>query len=178
DADRLAILWNRSPGLGIQQDWFSPAQYFDIKTGHRGFEQVGLAIGGTFNLTGGGEPERVGAVRVSSNLLPMLGVSPQAGRLFVADEDAPGRSGVVLLTHGMWTRRYGSDPRILGKSILLNGQPYQVVGVLPRSFALPREVLPTLYGTGQADVLLPLPLPPDAPRIRTHEDYKIGRAHV
>src|SRR5580700_81619 len=71
--DRLVILWNRSPGLGIGQDWFSTAQYFDIKTGHSGFEQVAIAIGGNYSLTGDGEPERVGVARVSSNLLPLLG---------------------------------------------------------------------------------------------------------
>src|SRR4051812_20690994 len=60
DADRLAILWNRSPGLGIAEDWFSTAQYFDIKNGHQGFDDVGIAIGGNYNLTGDGEPERVG----------------------------------------------------------------------------------------------------------------------
>ncbi|HEY2016551.1 MAG TPA: ABC transporter permease, partial [Bryobacteraceae bacterium] len=173
DPDRLMLLWNRSPGLGITQDWFSTAQYFDIKTSHHGFEQVAIAIGGTFNLTGDGEPERVGAVRVSSNLIPMLGVQAQSGRLFTAAEDSPGLAGTALLTHGMWTRRYGSDPRILGKSILINGQPCQVVGILPRGFALPREVLPTLDGTGQADILLPLPLGPAAARVRTHEDYNI-----
>src|SRR5882672_2188999 len=58
DADRLAILWNRSPGLNITEDWFSTAQYFDIKTGHRGFEQVAIAIGGNYNLTGEGDPGR------------------------------------------------------------------------------------------------------------------------
>src|SRR5262245_65743994 len=66
DADRLVILWNRSPGLGITEDWFSTAQYFDIKNSHTGFDQVAIAIGGNFNLTGEGEPERVGTIRVSS----------------------------------------------------------------------------------------------------------------
>ena len=75
DADRLAILWNRSPGLGITEDWFSTAQYFDIRNGNDSFEQVALAIGANFNLTGDGPPERVGTIRVSSNLLPMLGVT-------------------------------------------------------------------------------------------------------
>lgn len=65
DADRLAILWNRSPGLGITEDWFSTAQYFDIRDGHTGFEHVAIAIGGNLNLTGGGEPERIGTIRVS-----------------------------------------------------------------------------------------------------------------
>ncbi|HEX8813704.1 MAG TPA: ABC transporter permease, partial [Terracidiphilus sp.] len=59
DADRLVILWNRSPGLNITEDWFSTAQYFDIRNGHHGFEQLGIAIGGNYNLTGSGEPERV-----------------------------------------------------------------------------------------------------------------------
>src|SRR5215469_1003094 len=90
DADRLAILWNRSPGLGITEDWFSTAQYFDIKKGHHGLEQVAIAIGGNYNLTGWGEAERVGTIRISSNLLPMLGAQAELGRLFVPAEDAPG----------------------------------------------------------------------------------------
>src|SRR2546430_16866191 len=73
DADRLVILWNRSPGLDIAEDWFSTAQYFDIKTGHDGFEHVAIAYGSNLNLTGDGEPERIGTIRMSSNLLPMLG---------------------------------------------------------------------------------------------------------
>ena len=88
--DRLVILWNRSPGLNITQDWFSTAQYFDIKTAHSGFEQVAIAIGGNYNLTGQGDPERVGVIRVSSNLLPMLGARPAVGRLLTPDEDSPG----------------------------------------------------------------------------------------
>ena len=81
NADRLVILWNRSPGLNIAEDWFSTAQYFDIKDGHHGFDDVAIAIGANYNLTGYGEPERIGVIRVSSNLLPMLGAAPAAGRL-------------------------------------------------------------------------------------------------
>jgi predicted permease len=173
DAERLVILWNRSPGLNITEDWFSTAQYFDIKTGHHGFEQVAIAIGGNYNLTSNGEPERVGTIRISSNLLPMLGQSAALGRTFSADEDSPGRPATAMLSHGMWTRRYGADSRILGQSIILNGLPYEVVGIMPQSFSLPREVLPTLYGAEQADILLPLPLPADAAQNRDHEDYNI-----
>ena len=173
DASRLVILWNRSPGLGITEDWFSTAQYFDIKTGHRGLEDVAIAIGGNENLTGDGEPERVGTIHVSSNLLPMLGVQPASGRLFVASEDAKGSPGTAVLGYGMWVRRYGSDPHIIGKSLTINGTTYQVIGILPRSFSLPREVLPTLGGAEQADILLPLPLAPDAPQNRDREDYNI-----
>src|SRR6202158_5035302 len=172
--DRMVILWNRSPGLGITQDWFSTAQYFDIKTGHHGFEQVAIAIGGNFNLTGQGEPERVGAIRVSSNLLPMLGVHPARGRLLTPDEDSPGRPATAVLTDGMWARHFGRDSHIIGRSIIINGQTYEVVGILPQSFSLSQETLPLLYGTAQAEIFLPLPLTPaEAWQVRDHEDYNI-----
>src|SRR5580693_6127823 len=113
DAERLVILWNRSPGLNITEDWFSTAQYFDIKTGHHGFEQVAIAIGGNYNLTSRGEPERVGTIRVSSNLLPMLGQTTALGRVFTPDEDSPGKPATAVLSYGMWVRHYGADPRML-----------------------------------------------------------------
>ena len=153
--DRLVILWNRSPGLNITQDWFSTAQYFDIKTGHHGFEQLAIAIGGNYNLTGQGDPERVGVVRVSSNLLQMFGARPALGRLLTPDEDSPGRPSTAVLTDGMWARRFGRDPHLIGKSIIINGQPYEIVGILPQSFTLSQEVLPLLYGTDQAEFFCP-----------------------
>jgi len=173
DADRLTVLWNRSPGLGIEEDWFSTAQYFDVKNGHHGFEQLGIAIGAMANLTGQGEPERVGAVRVSSSLLPMLGVTAAQGRLFVPDDDKPGRTGAAILTHGMWMRRYGGRPGVVGQSLTLNGQPFGIVGVLPAAFSLPREVLPLLYGGEVTELFLPLPLTDAAPNTRTREDFNI-----
>ena len=173
DAGRLVILWNRSPGLGIAEDWFSTAQYFDIKAGHSGFEEVAIAIGANWNLTGGGEPERVGAIRMSSNLLPMLGVRPVLGELFGPEDDRPGRTGKALLGYGTWMRRYGGDRGVLGRSLTLNGQPYVITGVLPESFDLPREVMPTLGGAEHAEVVLPLPLGADAARVRNGEDFNL-----
>jgi predicted permease len=173
DAERLVILWNTSPGLNITQDWFSTAQYFDIKNGHHGLEEVALAIGGNENLTGTGDPERVGTIHVTGNLFGMLGVQPGLGRLLQPWEDEPGHAGTAVLSYGMWTRRFNADRRVLGKSVTLNGKSYEVVGVLPRSFALPREVLPTLGGAEQADILVPLVLGPGAATSRDHEDYNI-----
>jgi predicted permease len=173
DADRLAILWNRSPGLNITEDWFSTAQYFDIKDGHHGFDQWAMAIGALVNLTNDGEPERVGAARISSALLPMLGVKAAHGRLFTQEEDAAGRTVSALLTHGMWVRRFGSSLDVIGRSITLNGQPVQVVGILPASFSLPRDVVPLLYGGEMTEIYLSLPLSPAAPRTRDREDYNI-----
>src|SRR5215471_12360902 len=174
DPERLVILWNRSPGLGITQDWFSTAQYLDIKTAHHGFEQVAIAIGGNYNLTGRGDPERVGAVRVSSNLLPMLGAQPAVGRLLTPEEDLPGHPSAAILTDGMWARNFGRDRHVIGTSIIINGQTYEIVGVLPQNFSLPQEVVPLLDGTRQADLFLPLPLALSAAsQVRDHEDYTI-----
>ena len=173
DSDRLVILWNRSPGLNIAEDWFSTAQYFDIRNGHSGFEQVAIAIGRNQNLTGPFEPERVGVLRVSSNLLPMLGAKALLGRLFVPDEDVAGRTGTVILNHGTWKRRYGGDPAVIGRVITLNGNPSEVVGVLPEGFSLPREVLPTLGTAEDGEMFLPLPLAKEAVTDRDHEDYNV-----
>ena len=173
DADRLVILWNRSPGLNIAQDWFSTAQYFDIKNGHRGFEQVGVAIGANYNLTGDGEPERIGVIRVSSNLLPILGARALHGRVFVPEEDAPGRSGTAVLAYETWARRYGGDPQVIGRALTLNGQTYEIIGVLAKGFSLPREVLPTLGVAEYGEMFLPLPLAADSTTLRDHEDYNV-----
>src|ERR1051325_2521843 len=105
DAERLVILWNRSPGLNITEDWFSTAQYFDIRNNNRSFDDVAIAIGGVENLTGNGEPERVGAIHVSSNLLPMLGARADRGRLFLPEEDKEGAAPTAVLNYGTWMRR-------------------------------------------------------------------------
>src|SRR5687768_14479914 len=131
DADRLAILWNRSPGLNITEDWFSTAQYFDIKNSSTSFEQLAIALGNTMTLTGVDEnqqPDRVGVIRVSSNLLPMLGASTTHGTLFQSEDDVAGRTPTAVLSHGTWVRRYASDPAMVGKTIRLNGQAIEVVG--------------------------------------------------
>ena len=174
DPDRLAILWNRSPGLGIAEDWFSTAQYFDIKDSSASFEEVAIAIGSNVNLTGdGGEPERVGAVRVSSNMLTMLGARAEMGRLFTPDEDLEGAAPTAILHHDTWMRRYGGDPNVLERAVDINGRVFRIVGVMPREFTLPREVLPTLGGAEEAELVLPLPLPADARQTRNGEDYNI-----
>ena len=172
-AERLVILWNTSPGLGISEDWFSTAQYVDIQRGQQSFDGVALAYGANANLTGSGEPERIGTMRASSNLLPLLGVRPLLGSHVTEDDDHPGRAGKALITYGMWRRRYGGDRAAIGRSLTLNGAPYEIVGVLPPSFALRREILPTLGVVEDPEVFLPLPLAENAAGVRNREDYNI-----
>ena len=102
DADRLVILWNSSPGLGVPRDWFSTAQYLDIKNNNHSFEQVALAIGGNYNITGDGEPERVGVIRVSSNLLSMFGARPSKAGFLI-----PTMTAMAAPMLRFWVMEYG-----------------------------------------------------------------------
>ena len=173
DAGRLVILWNRSPGLGIAEDWFSTAQYFDVQAGHSGFEELAIAIGANYNLTGDGAPERVGTIRASANLLPMLGARAAHGRLFGPQDAQPGSGGRAILGHATWMRRFGGDPGAVGRSLVLNGEAYEVIGVLEQGFDLPREVMPTLGGALHSEVVVPLPLDAGAASVRNREDYNV-----
>src|SRR4029079_6909371 len=111
NADRIAILWQRSPGLNVPQDWLSIGQYVDIKRGTTALEQVAAAIGASFNVTGDGKPERVDGMRVSSSFFPLFGARATMGRVFTADDDAPGKAPSAILTHGYWQRPFGGDRR-------------------------------------------------------------------
>ena len=174
DPDRLAILWNRSPGLNITEDWFSTAQYFDIKTRHTNLADVGIALGSYMTLSGDGpEPERIGVIRLSANLLTMMGATAEKGRLIGAADDVPGAPTVAMLHYGTWMRRYGGDPAVVGKNLQLNGQTFQIAGVLSRDFSLPRDVLPTLGVVEDADIVLPIRLPAQAATVREREDYNL-----
>jgi predicted permease len=100
--------------------------------------EIALIGGTTFNLTGSGEPERLQAARVSPSLFPMLGIQARLGRTFLNEEDQAGRDRVVVLNEELWKRRFASDPNVIGRKIMLNGDPYEIVGVLPSGFHFPK----------------------------------------
>jgi len=173
DADRIAVIWQRSPGLNVPQDWLSVGQYLDIKADGQVFDQVAAAIGVSVNLTGNGAPERVDGARVSSSLFPLFGAAPALGRVFTAEEDEPGRPPAVILSHGFWRRRFGADPAVLGRTLVLNGNPFTIVGVMAADFSLDKEVMPPVNGIDHADFFLPLPLSASARTTRDREDYNV-----
>ena len=176
DADRLVVLWLRSPGIAIPQDWPSPGQYIDVQNENRSFEQMSISrgrVGTLLGVTGQsfGQAERVEALETSSSLFTLLGAKPLYGRLLREDEDKPGQPAVVIVSHGFWTRALGADPNIVGRTMTLNGvgigtgeqrNQYEVVGVLPPDFLLNAEIMPTVASIRQMDVFLPLAFAADA----------------
>src|SRR5580693_2615995 len=119
--DRIAILWLRSPGIGIPQDWPSPGQYHDIVTQNHVFQDTALALGDNFTLTERTKAMKVDGIRATSSLLPMLGAKPMLGRIFLPEEDLPGKPATVVLTYGFWQREFASDSNIVGRTITLDG---------------------------------------------------------
>jgi predicted permease len=173
NAERLAIIWTHSPGANVAQDWPSPGQFSALKTENSVFEQLALAHGSNVILTGNAEPERLGAVRASSAVFSLLGAQAMLGRVFLPEEDTPDKTLTVILSHGLWRRRFGGDPKILGQTITINGRGYSVVGVMPPDFALGHEVMPTVGGVAQAELLLPLPLSVERMNNHGDENYNV-----
>jgi putative ABC transport system permease protein len=137
DPDRLMMVWEENSKLGFPKDTPAPANFVDWREQNEVFEDMAAIADQTFNLTGIDEPEKLEGQRVSASFFPMLGVAPALGRAFLPEEDRPQAERVVIMTHGLWQRRFGSDPGIIGKPLSLNGQSYTVVGVLPKSFQFP-----------------------------------------
>ena len=170
EADRLAVLWLRSPGINIPQDWPSPGQDIDIQQENRSFELMSISRGRAVTLLGPEQAERVEALETSSSLFPLLGARAVHGRLLRADEDVPGQAPVVILSHAFWQRAFGSDPAIVGKLITLNGlgsgageakNQFEVVGVVEQGFLMNGEIMPTVASIRQMDLFLPLPFGPE-----------------
>jgi predicted permease len=137
DPDRLVMVWEDATKQGFPRDTPAPANYIDWRDQNQVFEGMAAIADMSFNLTGVGEPERIEGRRVSANLFTLLGVEPQLGRAFLPEEDQPGANRVVIMSHGLWQRRFGSDVTIIGKPLNLNGESYTVVGVMPPQFQFP-----------------------------------------
>jgi putative ABC transport system permease protein len=132
ESERIVQVWMAFPERGIDRTSWSHGHFWDARDMVRTFDELGAIEFGSANLTGAGDPEQLEAVRVNAGFFRVLGVPPAAGRLFRAGEDAPGQdANIVILSHRFWTRRFGNDPAIVGRSIMLNGVSHQVIGVLP-----------------------------------------------
>ncbi|MGB7232491.1 MAG: ABC transporter permease [Candidatus Acidiferrum sp.] len=172
-ADRLAAVWLHSPAIGIFRDWPSPGEYIDLQNENHSFDQMALAQSRTFILRGRQQPEQLNGALVQSSLLEMLGAKPLLGRLLLPEEDKPGKARVVILTENVWRRLFDADPGIVGKTIVLNGNPAIVAGVLQHSFQLNAEVMPSEVPMDKMDLFLPLPLDAGAEKNRGDENYNV-----
>jgi putative ABC transport system permease protein len=135
-ADRLVTIWKSPFNTPDRLNIVSLPNFRDYRTQSRTLETVALldSAGKGYNLTGDGEAEQVSGVRVTASFFTVFGVQPLLGRTFVPEEETAGRDRVVVLSHGLWVRRYAGDPSVLGRTIQMDGAAYTVIGIMPASF--------------------------------------------
>jgi putative ABC transport system permease protein len=161
DSSRLVMIDEWTPSVGSIP--VNGLHFQEWRRTTRSFERMALIGALNVNLTDSSEPERLPAARVSSELFPMLGVHPQLGRVFLAEEDVPGRDQVVLISNELWRRRYSGDPQIVGRAISIDGAAHQVVGVLPASFHFPKlsDLYPLTIVQDRPQIWKPIALRPE-----------------
>ena len=138
DPDRLVDIWSTAASKGLPRAFVGAANARDWREQNHVFEDIALVRTiGNFNLVGEGEPERLLGARVSANLFPLLRVSPLLGRTFTAEENEIGHDRVVVLSHALWRRRFNADPGVVGRTVSLNGEVHEVVGVMGPAFVYP-----------------------------------------
>ncbi len=139
EPEKIVIVYNQFPATEQMKDGFSVVEFDDLRERAQAFEEVAGTRPGLANLTGDGEPELLVTVRTSANLFRLLGVRPALGRDFLPEEETAGKERVVILSHGLWARRFGQRPSILGEKLTIDGLPHEVIGVLPKDFHFRRK---------------------------------------
>jgi putative ABC transport system permease protein len=137
EPDRIVAFWGSVPQMGIPVLNYPDAAYVYYRTRSQTLEHASAYTSFSTTLTGAGDPERLNAAAVTADFFPLLGRMPLLGRAFLPQEEAKDRNVVALLSHGLWQRRFGGDPQVIGKALILDGDPYTVVGVMPPGFDFP-----------------------------------------
>lgn len=132
--EKLMALYSMYPERDVFRSVISAPDFHDWRAQNQTFESMAAYIGSNYALSGGELPERLVGLNVSPNFFQVLGVNPLLGRAFAPEEENDGRDRVAVLSYGLWQRRFGADPQLVGKSISLNGENYTVIGVMPQSF--------------------------------------------
>ena len=162
DPGALVMLWEKREAEGVMKNSVSPADYLDWARLATSFTAMSAFNETTADLTGEGEPEKLPVGAVSPPFLDVFGIRPLHGRTFTAGEDEVGRNRVTILGHALWRQRFGGDAAVVGRTIMLNGIPYQVIGVLPQDAVFP-------YGDAQLLIPLILRTPAEEPSRVSHQ---------
>jgi putative ABC transport system permease protein len=169
DPDKAVMIWSR--WTAFDKTWVATGEVVDYRKRSRTLQEVATWSDGQVNLTGEAEPERVSAANVSANTFSTLGAAPMIGRTFTAQEDLPNGPRLVVLGFSLWNRRYAGDASIVGRSVLINGTPYEVVGVMSPGFVLPTD----FQNPEPTQLWMPLQMDPAATDHGNHGLYAAGR---
>lgn len=160
DPDRIVMVWENNPRLklGIDKLPASPADFLDWREQNKVFQDIAAFTTFSFTLTDGNVPEKLDGALCSTGFFSVMGTQAALGRTFVAGEDKPGASNVVVISDSLWRRRFAADPNIVNQTVTLTGQKYNVIGVMPPGFDFPQaSAVPDLGFTPHTEVWTPLP---------------------
>ncbi|MFN2513999.1 MAG: ABC transporter permease, partial [Pyrinomonadaceae bacterium] len=141
DIDQLVVIWESRPKVEVERNAAAFANYLDVKNQSTSFSAVAASTNWWANITEVDQPERVEGVNVSAQFFNVLGVNPSAGRTFLPEEEQPGRDPVVIISDGLWRRRFGGDAAVVGRNTRINGRNFTIVGVMPPGFAFPNSAV-------------------------------------
>jgi putative ABC transport system permease protein len=162
NADQLVMIWETNSEVQIGFDLLpvSIAAFADWQNQGESYEAISVLDAERFAFTGSGAPERVGGASASASFFDLMGVTPILGRTFSPEEDKPGANTVVVISHAMWQSRFGADTNVCGKTMMLDGRSYTIIGVMPKGFQFPRvEDLPSYFqASAQSDLWTPIGL--------------------
>jgi predicted permease len=133
-AEQLIGVWHRAPGIGLREVNMAPFVYFIDREQNTTLQDIGVYSGDSLSVTATGQPEHVQGLDVTDGTLPLLGVTPALGRLFTRHDDSPGAPETVLLSYGYWRQKFGGSASVLGRTIIADGRPREIIGVLPKGF--------------------------------------------
>ena len=159
DPARVMTVWQSSPRKQVENGLVSPANFLDWKSRNTVFQDLAAMTYWNLDYAGKGEPESFRAEYVSNDFFDMLGVRAEIGRTFLPEEYQQGRDRVIVLSHGLWERRFGSDPNVIGQKITFSIGDYVIDGVLPADFTLP-------WIGREREIFVPLTFSPDEQKAR------------
>ena len=139
DPDRITMIWLDNRRLAIKDDITSFPNYRDWRDQNSSYAQMAAFTPSAFSLTGAGEPERLQGAQATANFFDVMGVKPVAGRLFDVANEKPGNDNVAVLSFGLWQRKFGGAADALGRTIVLNGRPHEVIGIMPADLQVPEN---------------------------------------
>jgi len=139
DADRITMMWLDNRVQGIKEDIGSYPNYRDWREQNTTYEHVAAYTGASMTMTGSDEPERLSAAQTTANFFAVMGIQPVLGRVYTEDQEKVGNDAVVVLAHGLWQRKFGGTPDVIGKTIVLNGRAHEIIGVMAPELALPQR---------------------------------------
>jgi predicted permease len=161
DPERLVMVWERRPRQNRDAGAVAPADFLDWQSQNQVFDSMAAYTSTAFNMTGVGEPEQINSQLVTEGFFQVLSVKAALGRTFIQGEDKEGGGRRLVMGHGLWQRRFGADPNIIGRSLTLNNESFTVIGVMPPDFqypdkatelwASPKRVLPEVFLPGNPD---------------------------